>query len=119
MIVLDGEFAGIDLGPRYVVQAWILHVDDSAAIQTHKVVMLVNLRVKASGGADVASLGHEPKRHESAQDAVHGHAGDLRQALADRPVNLLGRRMILAVQNRFEHSAPLDSDRQAPLAMGG
>jgi hypothetical protein len=61
MVVLDGELAGIDPGPRYVVQAWILHVDNSTAIQTHKVVMLVDFRIKASGGAGVAGLGHEPK----------------------------------------------------------
>jgi hypothetical protein len=27
--------------------------------------------------------------------------------------------MVLAVQNRFKHGAPLDGDRQAALAMGG
>lgn len=102
-----------------MVQARILHVDDDAAIQTHQMVMLVYLRIKAGGGAGVASLGHEPKRHESAQNAVHRHAGDLRQALADRPVNLFGRRMVLAFQNRFKHGAPLDGHGQAALAVSG
>ena len=61
MVALDGELAGIDLGPRYPVQAWVLHVDDCATIQAHQVVMLVDFRVKASSGAGVAGLGHKPK----------------------------------------------------------
>jgi hypothetical protein len=119
MVVLDGELAGIDLGPGYVVQAWVLDINDGATIQAHKVVMLLDVGVKARGGAGVASLGHEPEGHECPEDSVDGHAGDLRQVLADRPVNLLGGRMVLTLQDRFKDGATLDGDRQAALAVGG
>jgi hypothetical protein len=118
IVVLDDELSGIDVGPWYVVQTLILNINDSTAIETHEVVMLVDFGVKARGGAGVANLGHEPERHEGPQDSVDGHARDLRHVRSDRPVNLLGGRMVLALQDRFKDGPPLDGDWQAALAVG-
>ena len=119
MVILDGELARIDPGPGYPVQPRVLQVGDCAAIQANQVMMLVDFSVKASGRTRVTSFGYDPERHESAQDAVHRHAGNLRQTMADRPVHLLSRWMILSLQDRFKHGAALDGNRQPPLAVGG
>ena len=47
------------------------------------------------------------------------HPGDLGQFAPHRPVNLLRRGVVPAVQDRLEHGAPLHGDRQPALAMGG
>lgn len=118
MVVLDGELAGIDLGPRNLVQARVLHVDDLAAIQANQMMVLMDVRVKTSHGTRVACFSQEAEGDKCSQDPMHRHAGDLRQIGADRPVNLLGRWMILPAQNRFKHRAPLDGNGQAALAKG-
>lgn len=82
-------------------------------------MMLAELGVEARRRAWVAGLGHQAEGNERAQDAMDRHAGDLRQLAADLAVELLSRRMVAAVQDRFKDGAALGRDRQAAFAMGG
>src|ERR1019366_7369849 len=78
-IVLDPEFSRVDLGPREVVKARIFHVNNAPAVQTDKVVMLMELGIEARRRSRVAGLGHQAEGHECAQDPVDRHPGNLGQ----------------------------------------
>jgi hypothetical protein len=119
VVALDLEFSRVDLGPRDAVKARILDVNDAPAIQTDKMVVLAELGVEAGRRTRVASLGHQAEGNEDPQDAVDRHAGDLGQLAADGAVELLGSRVVGAVQDRLEDGAALRSDRQAAFPMGG
>ena len=119
VVVLDLEPVSADIGPREFVEARVLQVDDVAAIQADEVMVLVQLGVETRRGAGVAGLGQETQGDQFSQDAIDGHARELGQARMDGVENLVGGRVVAAVQDRVEHGAPLHGDRQPVLAMGG
>jgi hypothetical protein len=119
VVVLDLETVAADIGPRECVQAHVLQVDDVAAIQADQVMVLMKLGIETRRRAGVADSGQEAKRDQCSQDAIHGHARELGQARMEDVENLVGGRVVPAVQDRFEHGAPLHGDRQPALAMGG
>ena len=118
-IVLDLEFSRVDLGPREVAKARILHVSNAPAIQADEVVVLVELGVEPGGRARVAGLGQEAEGDECPQDAMDRHPGDLGKSAAHRLVNLLDCGMVATVEDGFKHGPALGGDRQSALAMGG
>ena len=67
----------------------------------------------------MAGLGQEAKGNQRSEDAIDGHARELGQARMKGVKNLVGGRVVPTVKDRFEHSAPLNGDRQPALAMGG
>jgi len=119
VVVLDLEPVSADIGPREFVEARVLQVDDVAAIQADEVMVLVQLGVETRRRAGVAGPGQEAKGDECSQDAIDGHARELGQARMEGMENLVGGRVVPAVQDRFEHGAPLHGDGQPALAMGG
>ena len=118
-VILDLEFSRVDLGPRELVEARVLHVNNAAAIQADEVVMLVELGVETGGGAGMAGLGEEVEGNECPQDAVDRHSGDLGESWTHRPENLFGGGVVGAVEDGFEDGSALGGDRQFALAMGG
>jgi hypothetical protein len=119
VIILDLKFAGIYFRPRQVVEARVFHVNYASAIQTDQVVMLLELGIETRGRSRVAGLGHEAEGNEGAQDAMNGHAGNLRQLAAHLAVQLLSRRMVGPVHDGFINGAALGRDRQATFPVGG
>jgi hypothetical protein len=119
VVILDLEFSRVDLGPRELVEARVLHVNNAPAIQADEVVMLVELGVEPGGRAGMAGLGEEAEGNECPQDAVDRHPGDLGESGAHSAVHLLGGGVVGAVEDGFEHGAALGGDRQAALAVGG
>lgn len=97
----------------------ILDVDNATAIQADEVVVLVELWVEPGSGAGVACLGHEAEGNEGIQNAVDGHPRNLGEQAVDGAVELLGSRMVGAVEDRFKDDPTLGSDRQATFAVGG
>ena len=63
-IVLDLEFSRVGLGPRDVVQALILDVNNAPAIEADQVMMLVELGVEPGGRAGMAGLGEGAEGNE-------------------------------------------------------
>jgi len=118
VVVLNLKFVGFDFWPWDAIEARILDVNDTSAIQADKVVMLPELGVEARSGARVAGLDHKAERNKRRQDTVHRHAGDLGQLAADCAVKLLSGRVVRPVQDCFKNGAPLRSDRQARFAVG-
>ena len=118
-VVLDLEAVAADVGPREFVEARVLQVNDVAAIQADEVMVLAQLGVETRRRAGVAGPGQEAKGDECSQDAIDGHARELGQARMEGMENLVGGRVVPAVQDRFEHGAPLHGDGQPALAMGG
>jgi len=119
VVVLDLEPVSADIGPREFVEARVLQVDDVAAIQADEVMVLVQLGVETRRGAGVAGLGQEAKGHQRCQDAIDRHARELGQVPMNGLENLVGGRVVPALQNCLEHGAPLHGDRQPTLAVGG
>ena len=105
--------------PRDAVEARVLQVDNVAAIQADQVMVLMQFWVETRRTAGVAGLGQETKGDQFSQDAIDGHAGELVEARMDGAENLVGGRVVPAVQDRFEHGTPLHGDRQPVLAMSG
>ena len=119
VVVLDLEPGLSDIGPRELVEARVLQVDDVAAIQADEVMVLVELGVEPGGRAGVAGLGQEAEGDEGAQDAMDRHPGDLGESGAHGAVNLLGGGVVAAVEDGFKDGPALGGDRQSALAMGG
>jgi hypothetical protein len=119
VVVLDLETVSTDIGPREFVQARVLQVGDVAAIQADEVMVLVQLGVETRRRAGVAGLGQEAKGHQRCQDAIDRHARELGQARLNGVENLIGGRVVAALQDCLEHGAPLHGDRQPTLAVGG
>lgn len=119
VIILDLKFARIDIRPRQIVQAWSVHIHDAPAIQTDEMMMPVQLGIESRRRTRMAGLGHETERSKSAEDSMHRHAGDLWQLTSNLAIQMLSRRMVIAIQNRFKNGTPLGRDRQATFTMGG
>ena len=119
VVVLNLETVAADIGPWEFVEARVLQVDDVAAIQADEVMVLVQLGVETHRGAGVAGLGQEAKGEQGCQDAIDGHARELGHARMNGVEDLVGGRVVPAVQNRLEHGPPLHGDRQPALAVGG
>ena len=81
-------------------------------------VMLGQFRVEAGCRARVAGLGHQPEGHESAQDAMDRHAGDLGQLAPDLAVELFRGGMIDTIEDRLKDGAALGGDGQTTFAVG-
>jgi hypothetical protein len=111
VVILDLETVSGDIGPPEFVEARLLQVDDVAALQADEVMVLMQLGVEARRRAGMAGLGQEAKGDQCSQNAIDGHAGELRQGRMDGVEDLVGGRVVTAVQNRFEHGAPLHGDR--------
>ena len=99
MIVLNLKIFRLNIWPGQTVQARILDIHDASAFQAHKVMVLVKIRIEARRRAGMAGLGHEPQRHERAENAMDGHAGNLGEPASDRAVELLGGRMVGALED--------------------
>jgi hypothetical protein len=119
VVAFNLEAVATDVGPRKLVEARVLQVEDLAAVQADEVMVLVQLGVEPGGRAGVAGLGQEAEGDECPQNAMDRHPGDLGKLAAHRPVNLLGRGMVATVQDGFKHGPALGGDRQPALAMGG
>ena len=119
VVVLNLETVAADIGPWEFVEARVLQVDDVAAIQADEVMVLVQLGIEPGGRAGVAGLGQEAKGDQGCQDAIDGHARELGHARMNGVEDLVGGRVVPAVQNRLEHGPPLHGDRQPALAVGG
>jgi hypothetical protein len=119
MVILDLEAAAADIGPREVVEARVLQVEDDAAVHADEVMVLVELGVEPGGRARVTGLGQETEGDECPQNAMDRHPGDLGKSAAHCPVKLLGRGMVATVEDCFKHGPALRGDRQSALAMGG
>ena len=66
----------------------------------------------------MAGLGQEAKGHQRCQDAIDRHARELGQARVNGVENLIGGRVVAALQDCLEHGAPLHGDRQPTPAVG-
>ena len=110
VVVLNLELARFDIRPWDAVKTRIFDVNDTPAIETDKMMMLIELGVETRRGARVAGFGHEAKGSKRHQDTMDCHPRDLRQLNADRAVKLLSSRMVSAAQYRFKDSASLGSD---------
>jgi hypothetical protein len=116
-VILNLKVVGFNLRPANVVKVRSLDINDTPAIQTDKMMMLIQLGVEARRRARVAGPGHESEGSKGRQDTVNRHARDLRQLAANGPIKLLSRRMVSAAQDRLKNSAPLGSHRQSAFAM--
>ncbi len=119
VVILDLEAAAADIGPRELIEARVLQVEDVAAVQADQVMVLMELGVEPGGRARVTGLGQEPEGGECPQNAMDRHPGDLGKSDAHRPVNLLRRGMVMTAEDGFKHGPALGGDRQSALAMGG
>jgi len=117
VVVLNLKLAGFDIRPWDTVKTRIFDVKNTPAIQTDKMMMLFELRVKTRCGAGMAGFGHEAKPSKRGQDTMHCHPRDLRQLNTHGAVKLLRSRMIGAAQDRFKDGASLGSHRQSALAV--
>ena len=118
VVVLNLETVATDIGPWQLVESRVFNVYNVPAIQTDKMMVLVQLRVEPGRRAGMAGPGHQAKRNQRSQDAIDSHARKLGQARMDGVKNLVGGRVVPAAQNRFEHGAPLHRDRQSALVIG-
>ncbi len=64
LVVLDAKCVRAHFGAREAVEARVLNVNNTAAIQANKVVMLVQAGVEAGGRARVAAFGHQAEGNE-------------------------------------------------------
>ena len=119
VVILDLEFSRVDLGPRDLVEARVLHVKNAPAIQADEMVVLVELGVEPGRRAGVTGPGEQAEGNECPQNTMDRHPGDLGEPRTHRPVNLFGGGVVGAVEDGFEHGAALGGDRQAALAVGG
>src|SRR4051812_34192312 len=101
VVVLDFKAVRFDFRKGETIEARVFDVDDFAAIHADEMMMLAGLWIEARGGPGVASLGDEAESHECAEDAVDGHARNLRKLAADGAVELFGGGMIGAVEDGF------------------
>ena len=119
MGILDLKTVASDIGPRELVEAWVLQVENLAAVQADQVMVLLEFGVEPGGRAGMTNPGKEAERDECPQNAMDRHPGDLGESDADGPVNLLRRRMVVASEDGFKYGPALVGDRQAFLAMCG
>jgi hypothetical protein len=119
VVILNLELAAFDFRPGDAIQARIFNINNAPATEANQMVMLLELGVKARRRTGVASPGYQTERNECPQDAMHGHAGNLGQFGADRPVKLLGRGMIGSFLDCFKDSTPLYGNRQSAFAVRG
>jgi hypothetical protein len=76
-VILNLKVAGFNLRPANVVKVRSLDINDTPAIQTDKVMMLIEFGVEARRGPRVAGPGDEPEGSKGREDAVNRHPRDL------------------------------------------
>ncbi len=87
-VILNLKVVGSDLRPANVVKVRSLDISDTPAIQTDKMMMLIQLGVEARRGARVAGPRHESEGSKRREDTVNCHSRDLRQLAANGPIKL-------------------------------
>jgi hypothetical protein len=116
-VILYLKVVRFDPRPANVIKVRGLNINDTPAIQTDKMMMLVELGVETRCRTRVTGFGHEAKRGKRGQDTMHCHPRDLRQLNTDGAVKLFSSRMVCSAQNRFKDGASLGSDRQSAFAV--
>jgi hypothetical protein len=115
-IVLDFKTSPLARGHPQAVQAARLEVDDAAAFPADQMVVPVNLAVEAGPAAGMLQPPNQAQFHEHVQDPINGRARESRNVLLDGLVNLIGRRMVVPLQDRLQDVPTLDRQRHPPLA---
>jgi hypothetical protein len=99
-----------------LIEAFVVDVDDLAAMHADQVVMATNLAVKpACCPCKVNSTDHS-QFQKSIQRSVYGRPRELRDTILHRLVNLVCRGMIVPLQNGFQDHTPLQGHGKPLLA---
>ena len=91
------------------IQSLVLEVEDPITVQTHEVMVLMDLGVETSRSARVANPIDDPHTNQRIKHAIHGCPRYAGQLMPDGVEYLFGRRMILTPEHGIQDGPPLDS----------
>jgi len=110
------ESEGRGVGKLEPVKGGVVEVDEVVAVEAHEVVVELGSGVEAGDSTGMAGLGdhaHAGQVFESAVDSCAGYAG---KARLDGIENLVGRRVVVEVEDRLEDDPALHRTAFAAIA---
>lgn len=93
----------------------MIDVDEIVAVEAHQVVVGPGARIEPGSAAGVARLGDDSHAGQMLERAVDRSAGDSGFAFRDRGEHLIGRGVVVEVEDRLENDPPLHRTPFAPL----
>jgi hypothetical protein len=115
-VVVHLETKSRGVGDGQLIQIVIFEIDEVVAPEADQVVVELEAGIEAGDPARVAGLGDHTHAGEVFEGAVDGGARDARETRFDGIENLIGRRMVVEVEDRLEDDPPLHSAAFAALA---
>lgn len=89
------------------IQTFVLEVEDPVAVQTHEMMVLMDLRVKTRRVAWMANPIDNAYANQRLKHPIHGCPGHPRQSPLDSIEYLFGAGMILTRQDGLQDNPPL------------
>ena len=89
------------------IQSLVLEVEDPITVQTHEVMVLMDLGVETSRSAGVANPIDDPHTNQRIKHAIHGCARHAGQLTLDGVEYLFGGRMIFTPEDGLQDAPPL------------
>ncbi len=93
----------------------MIEVDELVAVEAHQVVVGSGARIEPDSAAGVARLGDDFEAGQMIEGAVNRCAGDSGLAICNRVEHLIGRGVVVEVEDRLENDPPLHRTPFAPL----
>jgi len=93
----------------------VIEVDEVVAVEAHEVVVELGSGVEAGDSTRMASLGDHAHASEVLESAVDGCTGDAGKAGLDGIENLVGRRVVVEVEDRLEDDPSLHRTAHATI----
>jgi hypothetical protein len=118
-VVFDLESMPLAGRQPEIVQLPALDVDHAIARSANQVVMPVGCSVEAGSGAGMVKTPNDAKLDELLQGPVDGGSRKPRNTLPDGLVDLVGRGVVISLQDGLQYVSTLHGQRQSSLATQG
>jgi hypothetical protein len=115
-IVLHFEAVSLTGRQTQVVEFFVFNVDYSVTCRANQVVMSVGLSVEPGPRAGMVQGSNHPQTDKRIEGPIHGGARETWNAVLDRLIYLVGRWMVVSLQDGLEDIPALYCQRQSPLA---
>jgi len=115
-VVVHLETEGRGVGYRQLIQAVIFEIEELVAMEADQVVVELEARVEAGDATGMTGLRDDAHAREVLEDAVDGCAGNAGEAILGGVENLIGRGVIVELEDCFEDDPPLHRAALTALA---
>jgi len=115
-VVIHLEAEGRGVGDCQLIQFVVLEVEELVTAKAHQVVVKLEARVEACDATGVTGLCNDAHAGEVLEGAVDRGASDTGKAIFDGIEDLIGRRVIVEIEDRLEDDPALHRAALAAVA---